>query len=233
MLEDRTVPSALSVSDVTVREGATLGVLDSAGATALALNFPRSITFDNIPASAHYHDLFVTGDSANGTGGEVLRFDWTSQTYQSFVPLGGGGLQSTAGITFGPDGNLYVSSAVQNSIVEYDGTTGNFLRVFVPAGAGGLNWAGGIKFGSDGDLYVCSRDSNQILKYEGPTSPDGLQPGQFLRVFANTQHTSPIFFNFGPDGNLYVSCPHRERGFTGLVPRSVLWAFQSTSRSIH
>jgi glucose/arabinose dehydrogenase len=209
VLEDRTVPSALSVADVSVREGPTnLGVLDPAGATALALNFPRSITFDNIPASAHYHDLFVPGNSVPyGNGGEVLRFDWTSQTYQSFVPLGGGGLQCTAGITFGPDGNLYVSSADQSSIVEYDGTTGNFLSVFVPAGAGGLNWAGGIKFGSDGDLYVCSRNSNQILKYEGPTSPDGLQPGQFLRVFANTQHTSPIFFNFGPDGTLYVSCP--------------------------
>ncbi len=38
-------------------------------------------------------------------------------------------------------------------------------------------------------------------------SVDRLQPGQFLRVFANTQHASPFDFDFGPDGNLYVSCP--------------------------
>jgi sugar lactone lactonase YvrE len=77
----------------------------------------------------------------------------------------------------------------------------------VSAGAGGLNQAYGIKFAPDGNLYDCSTGSNQILKYEGPNRPDGVQPGQFLAVFANTAHAAPFNFDFGPDGNVYVSCP--------------------------
>jgi len=111
-LEDRTVPSTLSVADVTVREGPTnLGAIDPAGAAALNLDHPRNIVFDNIPGSAHYHDLFVTSHTPNyAPPGYVLRFDWASQTYQPFVSPGSGGLQHVGGITFGPDGNLYVTS---------------------------------------------------------------------------------------------------------------------------
>ncbi len=208
-LEDRTVPTAISVADVTVREGpASLGAIDPAGAAALNLDHPRNIVCDNIPGSAHYHDLFVTSHTPSyAPPGYVLRFDWASQTYQPFVSPGSGGLQHVGRITFGPDGNLYVTSQDQSAILEYDGTTGSFLRVYVSAGAGGLNQAYGIKFAPDGNLYVCSSGSNQILKYEGPSSPDGLSPGQFLGVFANTQHTFPFNFDFGPDGNVYVSCP--------------------------
>jgi sugar lactone lactonase YvrE len=212
-LERRDVPSSLSVADVTVREGpASLGAIDPAGAAALNLAYPRNIVFDSISSSAHYGDLFVTSNTPTGFGGEqppgqVLRFDMASQTYQPFVSPGSGGLQSTGGITFGPDGNLYVTSPTQSEIFEYDGTTGNFLSVYVSAGAGGLSNPYGIKFASDGDLYVCSSNTNQILKYEGPGSPDGVQAGQFLGVFANTQHTFPFNFDFGPDGNVYVSCP--------------------------
>ncbi len=214
ILEDRTVPSALFVADVAVREGpANLGAIDPAGAAALGLAHPRNIVFDNIPGSAHYGDLFVTSNTPTGNGGEqppakVLRFDMASQTYQPFVSPGSGGFQGAAGITFGPDGNLYVSNSLQqNDILEYDGATGIFLGVYVSSGAGGLSNPWGIKFGPDGDLYVCSSGSNQILKYEGPNSPDGVQPGQFLGVFANTQHTFPFNLDFGPDGNVYVSCP--------------------------
>src|SRR5579871_2547787 len=70
-LEDRTVPSALSITDVTVREGpASLGAIDPAGAATLGLADPRNIVFDNIPGSAHYGDLFVTGNTPTGNGGE-------------------------------------------------------------------------------------------------------------------------------------------------------------------
>jgi sugar lactone lactonase YvrE len=209
VLEQRDVPSALSVADLSVREGtASLGAIDPAGAAALNLDHPRNIVFDNIPGSAHYHDLFVTSHTPSfAPPGYVLRFDWASQTYQPFVSPGSGGLQHVGGITFGPDGNLYVTSQDQSAVLEYDGTTGSFLRVYVSAGEGGLNSAYGIKFASDGNLYVCSSGSNQILKYEGPGSPDGVPPGQFVGVFANTQHTFPFNFDFGPDGNVYVSCP--------------------------
>ena len=212
-LERRDVPTALSIANVSVREGvASLGAIDPAGASALSLSHPRNIVIDNIPGSAHFGDLFVTSNTPTGNGGEqppgkVLRFDMASQTYQPFVSPGSGGLLGASGIAFGPDGNLYASLGLQqNEVLKYDGATGNFLGVYVSSGAGGLNSPWGTKFGPDGDLYVCSFGSNQILKYEGPTSPDGVTPGQFLGVFANTQHANPFNFDFGPEGNVYLSC---------------------------
>src|SRR5262249_45822111 len=160
-LERRDVPSAISVADVTVREGpAALGALDPAGAVALGLDHPRQIAFNNLPGHAHYHDLFVNSQRNQ----EVLRFDWASQTYQPFVAPHSGGMTDLTGLAFGPDGNLYLSTGAQSSVLEFDGTTGSFLATLVPAGSGGLNWASGMEFASDGNLYVCSRDSNQILK---------------------------------------------------------------------
>src|SRR5262245_57566099 len=56
-LESRDVPSALSVADVTVREGpANLGTLDPAGGAALGIATTRIIAFDNSSGSPHYHD---------------------------------------------------------------------------------------------------------------------------------------------------------------------------------
>ena len=54
-LEPRDVPSALSVSDVAVREGPTAtGVLDPTGAAAIGLSQFRNLTFDTNPADVHY-----------------------------------------------------------------------------------------------------------------------------------------------------------------------------------
>src|SRR6516162_11520010 len=62
VLERRDVPSTLSVTDVTVREGPTAtGILDPAGAASVGINGIRGITFDNGPTDAHHGDLFVTG----------------------------------------------------------------------------------------------------------------------------------------------------------------------------
>ena len=44
------------------------------------------------------------------------------------------------GLTFGPDGNLYVTSSLNDQVLRYDGSTGAFLDAFVPSGSGGLGW---------------------------------------------------------------------------------------------
>jgi hypothetical protein len=201
-LEERAVPSALSVADVAVREGPTsTGILDPSGAASVGINGIRAITFDNGPTDAHYGDLFVTGQASHS----VARFDWASQTYQPFVAPGSGGLSNPYGIAVGPDGNVYVGDPTQNIIFRYDGSTGAPLpapgqtgAVFVVAGTGGLSNAHGIGFGPDGNLYVCSPNyagqgvpsTNQILEYQGrrakrpvlsrgcsSTSPTAAPPG--------------------------------------------------------
>jgi hypothetical protein len=159
-LEDRVVPTSLSVADVTVREGPTsLGILNPSGAASVGINGIHDIAFDNGPKDPHYGDLFVTG----GLSHSVARFDWASQTYQPFVAPNSCGLDQPYGIAIGPDGNVYVSDSTQNIIFRYDGATGAPLpapgqtgAVFVSAGSGGLSNPRGIAFGSDGNLYVCS-----------------------------------------------------------------------------
>ena len=94
-----------------------------------------------------------------------------------FVPEGSGGLSGAVGILLGPDGNLYVSSRSNDSVLRYSGTTGDFLDVFIPAGLGGVSSPRGLVFGPDGNLYVNSFDTNSVLRYDGST-------GAFLGTFA-------------------------------------------------
>jgi hypothetical protein len=54
-------------------------------------------------------------------------------------------------------------------VLEYNGTSGNFITAFVAAGSGGLNAPNGLVFGPNGDLFVSSHASNQVLEYNGTT----------------------------------------------------------------
>lgn len=208
-LEQREVPAALAVADVTVREGAAaLGALDPAGAAAVGLDGPRDIAFNNLPGHVHANDLFVVGYATRG----VVRFDWETQTYHPFVTPGSGGLGEAFGLAFGPDGNLYVTALDQHQVLRFDGTDGHFIDTYVADGSGGLVNASGLTFGPDGNLYVSSCHQSpagmgQVLKYQGPTvGGNGEQPGQFLGVFADTgDGSTPDELTFGPDGNLYVT----------------------------
>ena len=152
------MPSALSVADVTVREGPTsTGILDPAGAASVGINGIRDITFDNGPTDAHYGDLFVTGYLSHS----VARFDWASQTYQPFVAPNSGGLGQARGIAFGPDGNLYVGDLTQNMIFRYDGSTG------APLPAPGQTGAVFVDVGR-----ACADHASRVRHIEprGPTS---------------------------------------------------------------
>jgi sugar lactone lactonase YvrE len=136
-------------------------------------------------------------------------------TPSSFVTAGSGGLSGAAGITLGPDGNLYVASQNNNAILRYNGTTGAYISTFVSAGSGGLSGLGGncLAFGSDGNLYVSSRNTNQILEYNGST-------GAFLQVFVAAGSgglADPRGLVFGPDGNMYVASFDVGTGINGIM----------------
>ena len=86
---------------------------------------------------------------------DVRRFDAATGQYLSTF-ASGNGLKGPGDMQWGPDGNLYVATAYTNSVVRFNGRTGQFIDEFVPDGSGGLNNATGLVFGPDGNLYVTS-----------------------------------------------------------------------------
>ena len=134
-------------------------------------------------------DLFMTDLTDR-----VLRYDGTTGEFiDAFVDSGPSYFPT--GLTFGPDGNLYVTDPGLDSIVRFDGKTGAFIDVF--ASGGKLSFPLYLVFGPDGNLYVDSRD--EVLRYDGTT-------GDFIDVFASGGGLDGLTgLIFGPDGNLYVS----------------------------
>ncbi|HZV06325.1 MAG TPA: Calx-beta domain-containing protein, partial [Gemmataceae bacterium] len=119
-------------------------------------------------------NISVSNDTAT-EGGTSIR------SLGAFVPAGQGGLTDAYGITYGPDGNVYVSTLGGSAVYRYD-PTGNPLpapgqsgAAFVPPGSGGLSNARDIAFGPDGYLYVVSQGTNSVLRYDPVTgTPAGL-----------------------------------------------------------
>ena len=174
--------------------GAFLGVFAS---LTPRFQFPAGVGFG--PDS----NLYVTPLA----GSEVLRFNGSTGAFLDVFTSGTGGgpfpqgdLRSPFGFTFGPDGNLYVTSAFNGQVRRYDGTTGVFIDVFARVGCqppmfpmlcDGNPWD--VTFGPDGNLYVSS--------LFGVERHDGLS-GTFIDVFAAEGRFG---IGFGPDGNLYAS----------------------------
>jgi hypothetical protein len=97
--------------------------------------------------------------------------------------------------------DLFVSSANNDSVLEYDGTTGAFVKPFVPAGGGGLSGPRGLVFGPNGDLFVSSLGTGSVLEYNGAT-------GAFVKAFVPAGGGGLVFPDglvFGPNGDLFVS----------------------------
>lgn len=101
---------------------------------------------------------------------------------------------------------LLVSDWTRDTVLRYDGASGDFVDTFVPKHSGGMNQAYGILFGPhDGELYVSTGELGgpgqlkAVLRYDGST-------GEFIDNFAQGgELRSPRGIIFGPDGNLYVA----------------------------
>ena len=129
-------------------------------------------------------DLLVKVD--NG----VARYDEVSGAFLGAFAQGVGG----TGLTFGPQGLLYVSDEVNGKVLRFNGHTFVSLGIF----AFGINNPRDLTFGPDGNLYVSSLFTASILRFNGKT-------GMPMGTFATAPDLIPEGLVFGPDGNLYVS----------------------------
>lgn len=158
-------------------------------------------------------NLYITNDSGlGGTGGGVWRYNGTTGAFiDAFVPLGSGGLTSPHHLTFGPDGNLYVTDYALNAVLRYNGTTGASMGIFASTG---LNRPEDLLFGRDGNLYVS--DDDKVVRFNGSTGVfiDNFVPAGSGGLYALRQ------IAIGPDNNLYVASAssggvYRYNGTTG------------------
>jgi DNA-binding beta-propeller fold protein YncE len=173
-------------------------------------------------------DSILIGDY---NGSKIVRLAYPSGTAQShFVGNGMTPLSGVEGMTFGPDGNLYFSSYLTNSIMRVDGRTGypfGSTPVFVATGAGGLARPIGLVFGPDHRLYVASQQTNSVLVYDGTS---GAFINAFVAAGAGTL-AAPWGLAFN-GGNLYV-CSNtnakvlRYNGTTGAFIDEVITAGQA------
>ena len=191
-----------TLSGNVLRYNFTTGAVDEFVSSSSGLAIANGLAFD-----AAGNLLVSTGNGSSvwrfqGPGGASpgVPLPAPGQTGAVFVPQGSGGLNSAqGGMTFGPDGNLYVCSFNTNSVIRYNGTTGALIDTFVAAGSGGLSGPNDLAFRPDGFLYVSSQNNAAVYRYNATTG-----------AFASTVAQSPNPYGAGglawdAVGNLLVS----------------------------
>jgi DNA-binding beta-propeller fold protein YncE len=167
--------------------------------TALVL---AALTGLALPARA---DVIVAGYEE----GSILRFQDDGTPLDPIVaPFSFEGVIGPAGITFGPDGLLYVANqasvfvpGLDDSIVQVDPETGD-ITPFIDLPSGYV--PAGIRFGPDGNLYVCHNGGQGAGEGSGSVDCYNGQTGDFIASVV-TNLTQPTGLLFDNKGNLYVS----------------------------
>jgi sugar lactone lactonase YvrE len=154
------------------------------------------------PADA---DVIVTGYEESS----ILLFGDDGTPKPPIVPpFSLNGVFGPSGITYGPDGFLYVSNqtsvffqGMDDSIVKVDPATGD-ITPFIDLKSGYV--PAGLRFGPDGRLYVSHNGGQFAGQGTGSVDCYDGKSGQFLHSVL-TNLTQPTGLVFDSKGNLYVS----------------------------
>ena len=155
------------------------------------LNGPTSITF------APNGDALVASFNTDS----VIRYSSTGALIGTFVTPGSGALNGPdVGLTFGPDGNLYVPSFWNGRVNRYNPTTGAFIDSFITSNPGGLLTPRTLLF-HDGLIYLTDDFGDKINRYQ-------ISTGAFLDTIVTTGSgglTGASGMILGPQGQLLVT----------------------------
>jgi hypothetical protein len=197
--------------------GALIGTfVSSIGGTS----YPLGITFG--PDGSLY-----MADGSTAGSGYIRRFDGSSGaptgTFSCANPSGGVPGCTPFDLTFGPDGNLYVSDLASASVLKMNGSTLAFMSVFVPpVGDLVFTMPWGLHFGPNKNLYVLFETSinvYDIFEYDGSS---GAQIAGFLATGLGT-----LDFGFGPDTEIYAANNYGFQRFSSSTG-NLLGTFGST-----
>jgi outer membrane protein assembly factor BamB len=129
----------------------------------------------------------------SGVSNQVLSYSGTSGAFLR-VAATGQGLSGPVGLTFGPDGTMYVGGALSNRAYAF-APDGTFLRSFT---CGTARNHVGCAVDHLGRLLVAQSVTNQVIAYDPNT-------GDCLGVAAQGNGlATPIYLTLEADGNLLV-----------------------------
>ncbi len=153
------------------------------------LNLPYGLVFDNSG------DLLVTSSGNN----RIMKYNGaTGASMGDFVTAGDGGLFGPRDLVFVPSIGAYVVSSYDgNELLQYDGSTGAFVKTFSDLVTIGHPW--GLALGSNGNVFVSrSGGTPRILEYV----PEGRYHRYYIRNEADM--TAPTGLVFLPQSQLDI-----------------------------
>jgi outer membrane protein assembly factor BamB len=149
--------NANTITVYDAQTGALLGTVLQAGPELKGIN-----GFDIASDGSFY----VAGQDSNN----IVHYSKNGELIEVLDRENAAGVSSPQGVTFGPDGLLYVASMNNGKVVRYDITSKGFRDVFAAVNLPTAAEPQPIepRFDSDGNLTVSTFKGARILKYQGP-----------------------------------------------------------------
>ena len=166
-----------------------------------ALNIPGALAYNGAAGTVGAGDLFIAN---TGNDSVALSNGGTPSTLIQGQRLSTP--QGAVAATLNGVPVLLVVSRGTNSILEYDGVSGAFIKALVLSGGptGQLNQPDSLAVDASGNVYVTSANNNLVLRYDsnGNASPS---PGNTGAIYASAGMSSPAGLAFDPkSGDLFV-----------------------------